>query len=349
MQTLVTGGTGFIGRRITTALLDRGDRVRVMLRDPSCAPDLSERGAELVRGDMTDPATLRSATAGIECVYHTAAAVGDWLDPKLAKRVNVDGTRDLLNACKAAGVRRVVHLSSLSVLGTKHHHGTDESAPYGYGDPYTDTKAESEKVVRGYAARGELDTVCLRPGFVYGPGDHQVIPSVLNSLATRQFRFVGDGSKQMNTIYIDDVAQAALLADQKPEAAGQVYNLTDDQRTTIKEFITFMANYLHVPVPARSLPVPLAVVAANALESFARLTHAKKPPLLNRSRLRFLYYNQYYSVEKARRELGYAPRFTYREGLPLTLDWFRETGQLPAEITAAAGAAGSSPQPQEAP
>jgi nucleoside-diphosphate-sugar epimerase len=340
MQTLVTGGTGFIGKRVAEALLERGDSVHVLVRDPARAEPLRARGAELVQGDMTDAASLRRAVEGVEVVYHTAAAVGDWLDPALARRVNVDGTRSLMVAAKDGGVRRVVHLSSLSVLGTKHHQGTDESAPYGYGDPYTDTKVDSEKLARSFGNGGGLEVVCIRPGFVYGPGDHQVIPGLLNSLASGQFRFIGDGSKQMNSIYVDDVVQAALLAGSTPEAAGQVYNVTDDARTPIREFVTFVANYLGVPAPTRSLPVPIAKAGANLLETYARLTHAKKPPLLNRSRLRFLHYNQYYSIDKARRELGYSPRFTYREGLPPTLDWFKESGQLPAQLRSAATAAG---------
>jgi 2-alkyl-3-oxoalkanoate reductase len=340
MQALVTGGTGFIGKRIAEALLERGDSVRVLVRDPSRADGLRSRGAEPVPGDMTDPASLRRAAEGVEVVFHTAAAVGDWLDRVVARTVNVEGTRQLLLAAKATGVRRVVHLSSLSVLGTKHHRGTDESAPYGYGDPYTDTKVDSEKVVRGFAQRGELETVCIRPGFVYGPGDHQVIPGLLNSLASGQFRFIGDGSKQMNSIYVDDVVQAALLAGDTPAAAGQVYNITDDAKTPIRDFVSFVAGYLNIPAPTRHVPVPLAVLGTNVLETYARLTHAKKPPLLNRSRLRFLYYNQYYSIDKARQELGYSPRFTYREGLPPTLDWFKESGQLPAQLRSVATAAG---------
>jgi nucleoside-diphosphate-sugar epimerase len=335
MNTLVTGATGFVGSRLATALLERGDHVRALVRDQKRAAALESRGVELVAGDMKDADALRRAAEGVECVYHSAAVVGDWLDREEARQVNVEGTRHLLAACAAAGVRRAVHVSSLSVLGTKHHHGTDESGAYIYGDPYTDTKIDSERVAREFGERGELETVCVRPGFVYGPGDHQLLPRLLEALATGQFLFIGDGSKEMNSIYIDDVADAALLAGTLPQAAGQVYNLTDDARTTVKEFVTYLCDSLQIPVPTRHLPVPIAKVGCAALESVARLVGAKKPPRLNRSRLRFLYYNQYYSIEKARRELGYAPRFTYREGLPPTLEWFRAEGLLPHSIAAA--------------
>jgi 2-alkyl-3-oxoalkanoate reductase len=335
MVTLVTGPTGLIGNRIAHALLERGDRVRALVRDPGRAEALRERGAELVVGDMGDAASLRRAVDGIEYVYHCAALVGDWLDRDEARRVNVEGTRSLLSASAAAGVRRVIHMSSLSVLGSRHHHGTDESAPYRYSDPYTDSKVDSERVVLGFSRRGELETVSLRPGFVYGPGDRQLFPRLLEALATGRFAYVGDGSKEMNSTYVDDVAQAALLAEGKAEAAGQAYNLTDGTRTTIREFITFIAHYLGLWAPTRRVPAPVAVVACSAMDLLARLTRAREAPALNRSRLRFLYYNQHFSIEKARSELGYAPRFTYREGLPPTLDWCQSAGLVPRALAAA--------------
>ena len=329
MLNLVTGATGFIGGRIAQALRERGDQVRGLVRDPNKASALRDLGVELVAGDMEDVASLKRAVEGVECVYHTAAVVGDWPDPGQTRRVNVDGTRELLEASVAAGVRRFVHISSLAVYGNKHHHGTDETAPYRYGDTYTDAKIESELVVRAFQDAGKIETVRVRPGFVYGPGDRLLIPRISEALSTNKFIFVGDGSKQMNCVYIDDLTEISVKAGTAPQAVGQAYNVTDGTQTKLRDFITFIAESLNLPVPKRKVPPAVAVVGCYASEYGARLLRVKKAPLMNISRLRFLHYNQYYSIEKARRELGFAPRFTYREGLPITIAW--STGQPVAQ------------------
>jgi nucleoside-diphosphate-sugar epimerase len=314
---------------LAKAHLERGDSVRGFVRDVGRAQSLRERGVELVQGDMTDVDALGRAVRGVECVYHTAAVVGDWSDPVHTRRVNVDGTRSLLQSSATAGVRRVVHVSSLSVYGNRHHHGTDESAPFRYGDTYTDAKIDSERVVLEFAERGDMETVRLRPGFVYGPGDRLLLPKLFDALARNKFVYIGDGSKQMNCIYVDDLVTAALLAGSNARASGHAYNLTDGSATPLREFITFLADRLQLPAPTRHVPVPLAVVGCYGSEYLGRLFHVREAPLMNISRLRFLYYNQNFSIEKARRELGYAPRFEYREGLPPTLEWFRQVGLVP--------------------
>ena len=324
---LVTGGSGFLGNRLARALVERGDRVRALVRDPVGAADLSTIGVELVQGDMTDEASLRRAVEGVDRVFHTAGLVGDWLDRRQAVEVNVEGTRRLLAAAVDAGVTRAVHVSSLSVLGTKHHHDTDEAGPYSYGDAYTDTKIDSEQVALEFAVGGGIEVVVIRPGFVYGPGDNHFLIPLVERLRRGRFAFVGDGGKELNTVYVDDVVRVALLADETPRAAGQVYNVTDGRNTTIREFVTHVAELLGVPPPTRHVHPTVAKAAAAIMESAARAAGAKSPPPLNRSRLRFLYYNQSYSIEKARQELGYEPRFSYREGLPPALDWIAATSE----------------------
>jgi nucleoside-diphosphate-sugar epimerase len=304
---------------VARALVARGDEVRALVRDPARAPDLA--GAELVVGDMTDRASLAAAAEGVDRVFHCAALVGDWLDRDEIRRVNVDGTANVLDACAGAGVSRLVYISSLAVLGTKHHHGTDESAPYAKtGDAYSDAKIETERLVRG---DGRVETVVLRPGFVYGPGDRQFLPRLLDSLEARRFVYVGDGSKLLNVVYIDDLVDAILLAADEPNAAGEAYNVTDGTETSLRDFVTFICEESGLPQPTRSLRPRVAWSLTYALEAIAKARRAKEAPLLNRARMKFLYYNQHFSIEKAKRELGYEPRFTYRERLPPTLDWFR--------------------------
>jgi 2-alkyl-3-oxoalkanoate reductase len=332
----LTGATGFIGGRLVDALVDEGHKVRVLVRRPAGSPLLQRDGVETVQGDLGDPAGLEDAVRGAERVFHCAGLVGDWLRQDEARRVNVEGTRALLAACAASGVERVVHLSSLSVYGLGQHRGTDESAPLRYsGDAYMDSKIDAERMVRVAADRDGLSTVIVRPGFIYGPGDLRFLPKLLDALGRRQFVYVGDGSKLLNLSYVDDVARAMLLVAAEPKAVGEAYNLTDGTETSLRDFVEGLCGHLGIPAPTKRIPPAVGWAAAYGVEALARARRAKEAPRLSRGRMRFLYYNQHYSGEKAERELGYRPQFTYREGIPPTLAWYREHGLLPESVAAA--------------
>jgi nucleoside-diphosphate-sugar epimerase len=336
MLCFVTGATGFIGGRLVDALVEEGHKVRVLVRQPGGSPLLHRTGVELVQGDLGDPGGLQEAIRGAEHVFHCAGLVGDWLRHDDARRINVEGTAALLSACAASGVGRVVHLSSLSVYGLGQHRGTDESAPLCYsGDAYMDSKIDAERMVRVAASRDGLPAVIVRPGFVYGPGDRRFLPKLLDAVGRRQFAYVGDGSKLLNLSYVDDVARAMLLAAGEPSAVGQAYNLTDGTETSLREFVECLCGHLGIPAPTKRIPPPVGWAAAYAVEALSRARRAKEAPRLSRGRMRFLYYNQHYSGEKAQRELGYRPQFTYREGVPPTLAWYREQGLLPASVATA--------------
>jgi nucleoside-diphosphate-sugar epimerase len=331
----VTGATGFIGGRLVDSLVEEGHKVRVLVRRPEGSPLLQRDGVEPVQGDLGDPAGLEDAVRGAERVFHCAGLVGDWLTHADARRINVEGTRALLSACTAGGVERVVHLSSLSVYGLGQHRGTDESAPLRYsGDAYIDSKIDAERMVRVAADRDGLQVVIVRPGFIYGPGDLRFLPKLLDALGKRQFVYVGDGTKLLNLSYVDDVARGMLLAAGDPQAAGQAYNLTDGTETSLRAFVEGLCDSLGIPPPTKKIPPPVAFAAAHGVERLARARKAKEAPRLTVGRMRFLYYNQHYSGDKARRELGYTPQFTYREGIPPTLAWYRVNGLLPESLAA---------------
>lgn len=336
MTNLVTGATGFIGGHFARALLQRGERVRALVRDPARAKELREQGVELVVGDLTNLESLAQAAAGARRVYHCGAIVGERLTEEEASQINVGGTRALLTASAAAGVSRFIYVSSLAVLGMDHQYDTDETAPLAPSDLYGNSKIGAEEVVQEFIRQGALEAVILRPGYVYGPGDRQFLPPLLDSLAAGQFLYVGDGGKLLCCSYVEDLAEAAILAGEKPEAAGQVYHLTDGTRTSVREFVTFLCEYLGVVPPKGSVPPRVALAACSVFEGVARLTGSRFTPPLNQARMRFIYCNQHFSIEKARRELGYSPRFSYREGLPPTLDWFRTTGLLPKRLAGVA-------------
>lgn len=336
MRCFVTGATGFIGGRLVQALVEDGHQVRALVRDPARAPLLQPSGVEVVGGDLGDPAGLEEAVRGASLVFHCAGLVGDWLRAGDAHRVNVEGTRALMAACASTGVERVVHLSSLSVYGLGHHHGTDETAPLrSSGEAYIDSKIDAERMVQVYTGRAGPEVVVLRPGFVYGPGDRRFLPTLLDALAGGRFVYVGDGRKLLNLSHVDDVARGMLLAATEPAAAGEAYNLTDGTATSLRDFVEFLCRQLGIPAPTRRIPPAAAWAACRAAEAVARARRAEVAPRLSRGRMRFLYYSQHYSAEKARLGLGYRPRFSYREGIPPTLVWYREQGLLSQSPVAA--------------
>src|SRR5262249_10159582 len=191
---------------------------------------LEKLGATVHRGDLRDGALLRKAVAEADVVVHCAAKVGDWGPVEDYRAVNVEGLRGVLDACTGQPLERFVHMSSLGVYAARHHHGTDESEPLPahHADGYTQTKVEAEQLALGYHHRFGVPVVVLRPGFVYGPRDRTVMPRLIENLRAGKVRYLGGrGKRALNTIYVGNLVDAVFLAVEKPEAVGQVYNLTD--------------------------------------------------------------------------------------------------------------------------
>ena len=183
MRSLVTGATGFVGSHIAERLVKEGEEVVALVRRTSNTKFLSSIGVKFAYGDINDLESVKKAMSGIEIVYHSAALADEWISAKEARRVNVEGTRNLLDAAKEAKVKRFVFISSLAVLGMRDHHGTPADAPYHKtGDNYIDTKIDSEQLVMDYYKKYGLPVTVVRPGFVFGPRDNKLIPRLSDRL-----------------------------------------------------------------------------------------------------------------------------------------------------------------------
>ncbi len=323
---LITGATGFLGGHLAEACRQRGWRVRALARASSDTALLEKIGAEVVRGDLSEPATLPPSMEGVEVVFHAAAKVGDWGPVEGYRTANVGGTRHLLEACKGRGLQRFIHFSSLGVYAARHHHGTteDEPLPERHIDGYTQSKVEAERLALTFGQ--DVPVTVLRPGFIYGPRDRTVLPKLVENLKKGIVRYLGDGTQALNTIYVGNLVQAAFLPLEHPESVGRVYNLTDGEPVSKRRFIEGVADGLKVPRPAGSVPLWVARLAAWAMESVSRAIGTTEPPRLTQARLKFLGLNLDFSIERARKELGYAPATTFEEGLARTLAWCRENG-----------------------
>ena len=328
LRILVTGATGFVGGHVAEACVKRGHAVSTIARSSSDTKALEALGITILRGDLTDPDTIRKAVEGIDAVVHCAAKVGDWGPVADYRAVNVEALRHLLEACYGKPLKRFVHISSLGVYAARHHYGTDETEPLParHMDGYTQTKVEAEQLALDAHRLHGTPVVVLRPGFIYGPRDRTVLPKLADNLRRGIVRYIGDGSALMNTIYVGNLVVAIFLALEKPEAIGQVYNLTDGEQITKRKFFETIADGLGLPRPKGRVPLFVAKLAARFLETRARRRGAKEPPRLTQARLKFLGLNLDFSIAKAKRELGYVPSIGFEAGMKETLDWFTQSG-----------------------
>ncbi|HMC88151.1 MAG TPA: NAD-dependent epimerase/dehydratase family protein [Gemmataceae bacterium] len=323
----ITGATGFVGSHVAEACAAKGIAIRTLARPSSDTALLEKLGATILRGELGDRELLRRGLEGAEVVVHCAAKVGDWGPVEEYRAVNVEMLRGLLEICKGLPLKRFVHLSSLGVYAARHHYGTDESEPLPaqHMDGYTQTKVEAEHLVLEYQREHGIPVVVLRPGFVYGPRDRTVLTRLVESLRQKQMRYIGGGKGAMNTIYVGNLIDAIFLAIDNPRAVGQVYNLTDGELVSKRQFIDAIADGAGVERPSRSVPLWVARLAAWVMERRARRQGAKEPPRLTQARLKFLGLNLDYSIEKARAELGYRPRVRFQDGIKQTMAWYRDS------------------------
>ncbi|HSK58434.1 MAG TPA: NAD-dependent epimerase/dehydratase family protein [Actinomycetospora sp.] len=324
MKALVTGGGGFLGGAVVDALLARGDDVVSLARGDY--PALRERGVTTLRGDLADPASSRAAVEGCDVVFHVAAKAGVWGSTAAFRRSNVDGTRVLLDACRDAGVRRFVFTSTPSVVHTGHDiAGGDESLPYAthFDSAYPETKAEAERLV--LAADGpDLATVALRPHLVWGPGDTQLVPRILDRARAGRLRFVGDGSAIIDTTYVDDAARAHLDAADRlapgSACAGRPYFITSGDPRPVRELVNGIVVAGGLEPVHGTVPLPVAVAAGAAVETVWRVLERLPvlgtlgDPPMTRFLARQLATAHWFDISAARRDLGYVPRVPLDEG-----------------------------------
>lgn len=320
---LVTGATGLVGGEVARHFVLQGWRVRALVRDTDRAADLAGDGVELVSGTLNDAGALKAACADVTHAVHCAAKVGDWGPIEDYRRVNVEGTRMLLEALRAAGsLKRMIHISSLGVYEARDHHGTDETEPPNVSgiDGYTLTKAESEAVVVNFAKESGFPAIVLRPGFVYGPGDNNVIPRIVERLRAGQFAFLGSGDQLLNNIFVGNIVHAVEQAfAASDEQHGEVFNITDPRLVSKQEFVFSIADAFGLGRPQKHVPLAVAKVLASVLESSYRLLGKKQAPLLSKARYKFLGLNLDFSDDKARRILNYNPPTDFSDGMAQTL------------------------------
>jgi nucleoside-diphosphate-sugar epimerase len=318
MKALVTGGAGFLGGAIVRRLLARGDVVRSFSR--GAHPTLAALGVETLRGDIADEEAVSKAVEGRDVVFHVAARVGGWGPRSAYQRTNVTGTAHVIKACRREHVPRLVYTSTPSVVHEGDDiEGGDETLPYATRFPaaYPRTKASAERLVLA-ANDPTLSTVALRPHLVWGPGDNQLVPRLLDRARSGRLRLVGGGDKLVDATYIDNAAEAHLLAADRlgPGAAcaGHAYFIAQGEPAPARALINGVLAAAGLPPETRRVPAGLAWLAGAVAElAFWILRRDEEPPL-TRFAAQQLATAHWYDLGAARRDLGYAPSVTTEEG-----------------------------------
>lgn len=318
-RVLVTGGNGFIGQALVRRLVERGVEVAVIGRNSY--PDLEALGVRCHRGDIRDPAALERAVAGRDTVFHVAAKAGVWGPRQEYFATNLDGTANVIEACRRNGVERLVHTSTPSVVFDRRSlEGADETTPYAARPlcHYAASKIAAERLVLAANASG-LRTAAIRPHLVWGPGDQHLIPRLLARGRAGELAIVGSGTNRVDITYIDNVVHAHLLAADNlcasGSAAGQAFFIGQDSPVSLWSWINDLFARLDIPPVSRRVPLPAAYCVGMMLEAVHALFRLNREPRMTRFVAYQLADSHWFSHRKAEQLLGYRPLVSTGEGL----------------------------------
>lgn len=334
--TFVTGASGFIGGQLAERLLAAGRRVRVLARRP--LPHLEALGAEVISGDLDDREALRRGCASADAVFHVAGRVGVWGPRRDFFRVNVEGTRNVLTACRQAGVPRLVYTSSPSVVYNGGDlAGIDESAPLCTAAPcaYPTSKAAAERLV-GEAHSRELATVSLRPHLVWGPGDKNVVPRVLALAKAGRLRIIGSGRNRVDVTHITNVVEAHLLAEQAlttchpmddklpgSPVGGKAYFITNGEPVVLWDWINELLRGVGSQEITKHVPLAVAYAAGGVMEALWRVLPLGGEPPMTRFVAKEMATDHWFDLSAARRDLGYAPKVSMAAGTAELIEHYK--------------------------
>lgn len=319
---LVTGANGFTGSHLCRKLVEQGHRVRALVRPNSDRQALNGLDLEIHTGDISEDELPQPAFRGVEQVYHVAAIFRqEGVPVETFHAVNAEGTRKVLQAALQAGVERVVHTSTIGVLGHVAHPPANEETPYNPGDHYQSTKMEGEQIALEFHRRHGLPLTVVRPGSIYGPGDLR-FAKLFKTINKGVFFIIGPGTTHLHFVYIDDLTDGMILAMENDRALGEVFILTGEHPVSIKELASCIAGVLGRPAPRRHLPYKPLKMAAHLVQKVCQ-PFGIEPPLYPR-RLDFFVKNREFDISKARAVLGYQPQVDLQTGLERTAQWYRE-------------------------
>jgi nucleoside-diphosphate-sugar epimerase len=313
MEVLITGGNGFVGRHLIPALQGRGDHVRVLSSPRGDTTWLEQRDVAIFRGDVRDADSLQAAMRGAKAVIHLVADTRKWGSRRSSYAVNVAGVENVCGAALAAGVGRLIHISTFTVYDMAVGRPvTEDDSLAPLNEPYSTTKAEGDRLVQRLIAQDGLPAVIFRLGALIGPGDDRNFGRLADRVRAGAVPFVD----------ISDVVRALVLALDSPRAPGQVYNIGNDQPLSQQQYLTAIAEHLGAEPPHVHVPYHLVYAAAYGAERVSTLSGYRIPPVLTRHGTKILGEDGLLSIDKARRHLGYEPAVPVTEAVRIACDWY---------------------------
>ncbi len=332
MTVLVTGASGFLGGALTTALVRKGEEVRILARKTSDLSYLANLPLDVAYGDLADRASMIPALEGIRVVYHCAGLATDWAPWKAFYQANVVGVQNVLGAIEeVGGMQRFLHISTSDVYGYPRE-ACDEAHPItDVGLPYNRSKCLGEEAVWEWYRRTGIPTTIIRPVSIYGPRSKDFVAEIADLLLKRQMVLIDGGECPAGLLYVDNAAEGIIQAAESPRAVGQAYNLRDETNETWGLYVHALARGLGTSPPWIKLPGALALGLAAVSEAVYHALRIRSRPLLTRHAVYFLIRDQGYLIGKAQRDFGFRSRVTFTEGVELSLAWFQsEAGRAAA-------------------
>jgi 3beta-hydroxy-delta5-steroid dehydrogenase/steroid delta-isomerase len=328
---LVTGGAGYLGRNLVAALLTKGCSVHVLDRELSPEP---RPGVQWFQGDVRSEADVRAACQGVDTIFHTAAVIEALTHARRSvaetiRAINVGGTKNVLCAAQQSGVRRLVHTSSIAASFCVNGAGGDETSPYSMSrDLYTATKVEAERAVLQANEKDGLWTCAIRPGGIYGPGERLTYGRLVRALKKGVPLVVfGDGRARLDYVYIDNLVDGELRAAERltegSPVCGQAYFLSDETPINAGQFSIELVRNMGLHTRLVRVPDPVAIALGTAWERVYQIFGAPKP-MFTVANVKLCDIDHYFSIEKAKRDLGYVPLIDTKEGLRRTAIEARE-------------------------
>jgi dihydroflavonol-4-reductase len=330
LKLLVTGATGFLGGHLVEEMVDRGYDVVASVRSTSSTDLLDELGVEKRTLDLSDPTTMVEATRGIDVVMHLAAYYTFTGKEDLYEKINVQGTRELLNACLKNGVKRVLYCSSTEAIGPVDDPPADEESPLNPTYEYGRSKAKAESLVRSFQADG-VDHTILRPSGIYGPRNvddvsFYFVTSFANSIASKFI--VGTGKNLVQFVHVKDVVQGFLWAlERYEESRNRTYIISEGRAYSYEQVYSILASILGKRPPRMHMPSSLAKAIMAPIQGFNSL-RGKENFMWRISTVDSVTTDRSYSIERARVELGFSPLYDLEAGLKETVDWYQENGYI---------------------
>jgi dihydroflavonol-4-reductase len=325
--TLVTGATGFTGSHLVRSLVRDGHRVRVLVRSAARAAAVLPRGIEVVIGEIDDAATIGEAVSGTRTIYHLAAAYREARHTdQYYWDVNVGFTGLLLDAARSEGIERFVHCSTVGVMSHIANPPADEEHPYQPADIYQQTKCEAEKIARAAHREHGVPVAVARPTAIYGPGDTRLL-KMFRLIAQERFVILGSKDIYYHMVHVDDLVAGLRLLGEHPDAVGQVFILGGERYYKLRTIVDWIAHAVGARPPRWRLPAWPFQVAGTLCEKIC-IPLGIEPPIYRR-RVDFFTKSRAFTIAKAKRVLGYAPRIDLETGIVATAEWYRAHGLLP--------------------